>query len=429
MNYEASMAYIQNTAKFGSNLGLERTERILEILGNPHRKIKCIHVAGTNGKGSTCAMITEILIDSGYKVGMYTSPYLEEFEERIQINGANIEKVKLAEVVTEVSIAVEKVIEMGYDHPTEFEIITCAMFLHFSNSKVDFAVVEVGLGGRLDSTNVLKPILSVITSISLDHTSILGETLKEIAFEKAGIIKPGIPVISYPQNSAAANAISSRCQELGCDLTVVSSDSAEFLGVEGYSQLVAVKTGKDTYKLKLSLLGKHQLLNCSVAVTAMEKLGEIGVRISKESIINALSKVKWIGRLEVLKEKPLVVIDGAHNIGGITELKESVESYFNFKRMILIIGILKDKQVEDMIKTIVPDAFKVISVTPNSVRAERSYELNNLIKKYNSNSQACYDYRAAYKKALECSNENDLILVCGSLYMIGDMRKIIRTWQ
>jgi len=428
MNYEAAMAYIENTAKFGSNLGLERTEKILEFLGNPHEKIKCIHVAGTNGKGSTSAMINKILIQAGYKVGMYTSPYLEEFEERIQINGNNIEKDELAYIVTQVSKAADKVIELGYDHPTEFEIITCAMFLYFSTAKVDFAVVEVGLGGRLDSTNVLHPILSIITSISLDHTNILGGTFREIAYEKAGIIKAGVPVISYPQNSDAEKVISSTCDNLGCDLTKVELDSAKFLGTNGFSQRVKINTGKDIYEFNLSLLGKHQLVNCSVAISAIERLIQIGVKVSKENITDALGKVRWIGRLEVLKEAPLVVIDGAHNIGGITELKESVHAYFKYERMILIIGILKDKQVEDMIKTIVPGTYKVISVTPNSCRAENSDELNKIIKKYNKNSEAYDDYYSAYKKALEISEENDLILVCGSLYMIGDMRKIIRTW-
>ena len=198
MNYKAAMEYIQNTAKFGSNLGLERTEKILELLGNPQDKIKCIHVAGTNGKGSTTAMITQILRSAGYKTGMYTSPFLEEFEERIQVDGINIDKDDLAGTVTEVSRAVEKVTSLGYDHPTEFEIVTCAMFKYFSDVNVDFAVIEVGLGGRLDSTNVITPILSVITSISLDHTGVLGNTLKEIAGEKAGIIKKGIPVEGAP---------------------------------------------------------------------------------------------------------------------------------------------------------------------------------------------------------------------------------------
>ncbi len=429
MKYEAAMAYIENTAKFGSNLGLERTEKILELLGNPHLALKCIHVAGTNGKGSTSAMINSILIEAGYKVGMYTSPYLEEFEERIQVNNLNIPKDDLADMVTEVSEAVKKVIELGFDHPTEFEIITCAMFLYFSRKAVDYAVVEVGLGGRLDSTNVIRPILSVITSISMDHTGILGSTLKEIAWEKAGIIKQSVPVISYPQKTDAEKVISDRCSKLNCELVKVKMDSPRFKGVEDGCQLLDLDTGKKVYSIRLSLLGKYQLLNCATAVTAAEKLMELGLKITDEQISTALSKVKWIGRLEILRKEPLVVIDGAHNIDGIRELRDSVKKYFSYRRIILIIGILRDKQVEEMISTIVPMAESVIAVTPNSTRAEGADELNEVIKRYNGDTEAFDNYRGAYKRALELAKPEDLILVCGSLYMIGDMRKIIRTWD
>ncbi|HSN59281.1 MAG TPA: folylpolyglutamate synthase/dihydrofolate synthase family protein [Clostridiaceae bacterium] len=427
MNYEAAMAYIQNTAKFGSSLGLERTLKILELMGNPQDKIKCIHVAGTNGKGSTTAMITGMLAEAGYRTGMYTSPFLEEFEERIQVDGKNIGKDDLARTVTEVSEAVEKVVSLGYDHPTEFEIITCAMFKHFCEAGVDYAVVEVGLGGRLDSTNVITPILSVITSISLDHTGVLGDTLKEIAAEKAGIIKKGVPVVSYPQEEEAGRVIKDTCIRLGCELVSVEPDSGEFFGTTGLAQKIRVKTAKEVYEPELSLLGKHQIMNCAVAVTAAEKLQELGLNISRDNIIGALKKVKWIGRLEVLKENPLVVIDGAHNIAGITLLSESLDTYFRYEKLILIIGILRDKQVEEMIKMIAPKACRVIAVTPNSGRAESSEELNEVILKYNSNSEACDDYSDAYEKALGYAGGTDLILVCGSLYMIGDMRKVIRS--
>lgn len=426
MNYEAAMAYIQNTAKFGSNLGLERTEKILELLGNPQNKIKCIHVAGTNGKGSTTAMITQILRSAGYKTGMYTSPFLEEFEERIQVDGINIDKDDLAGTVTEVSRAVEKVISLGYDHPTEFEIITCAMFKYFCDANVDYAVVEVGLGGRLDSTNVINPILSVITSISLDHTGVLGNSLKEIAGEKAGIIKKGIPVVTYPQEKEAEQVIADVCRSLGCELVSVKPDSGEFLESARFTQKIRVKTERQMYELDLSLLGKHQIMNCAVAVNAAEKLQDLGLCISRDNIISALGKVKWIGRLEVLRENPLVVIDGAHNIEGITLLSESLKTYFRYEKLILIIGILRDKQVEEMIGIIAPQACRVIAVTPNSGRAESAAELNEVIVKFNRNSEACDDYSEAYEKALGYAGGDDLVLVCGSLYMIGDMRKVIR---
>jgi len=428
MNYEAAMAYIQNTAKFGSNLGLERTEKILELMGNPQDRIKCIHVAGTNGKGSTTAMITQILRSAGYKTGMYTSPFLEEFEERMQVDGINIDKEDLAKTVTEVAKAVEKVISLGYDHPTEFEIITCAMFKYFCDANVDYAVVEVGLGGRLDSTNVITPVLSVITAISLDHTGVLGNTLKEIAREKAGIIKKGIPVVTYPQENEAEQVIADACRRMGCELVSVKPDSGEFLETFKLSQKIRVKTDREIYELNLSLLGKHQIMNCAVAVNAAEKLQEMGLKLTKEEIIRALEKVRWIGRLEVLREEPLVVIDGAHNIEGITLLSESLKTYFRYDKLILVIGILRDKQVEEMIEMIAPQAQRVIAVTPNSGRAESAAELNEVIMKYNKNSEACNDYREAYEKALRYAGGDDMILVCGSLYMIGDMRKIIRRY-
>jgi len=429
MNYEEAMEYIQNTAKFGSNLGLERTEKILELLGDPQDKIKCIHVAGTNGKGSTTAMITRILLEAGYRTGMYTSPYLEEFEERIQVDGTNIPKEDLARVVTEVSEAVEKVIGLGYDHPTEFEIITCAMFKYFCDVDVEYAVVEVGLGGRLDSTNVMTPVLSVITSISLDHTGVLGDSLSEIAAEKAGIIKRGVPVVSYPQEEEAGKVIEDACRKLGCELITVQPDSGEFLEARSLAQKIRIRTAKGTYEPELSLLGKHQILNCAVAVSAAEKLQELGLRIRKDDIMSALAKVKWIGRLEVLKKEPLVVIDGAHNIEGITLLNESLKTYFSYDRLVLIIGILKDKQVEDMIGVIAPQAHRVIAVTPNSGRAESAEELNEVILGFNGNSEACDDYSEAFEKALGYAGKDDMILVCGSLYMIGDMRKVIRRYS
>lgn len=445
MNYDEAIAYIKNTAKFGSKLGLERTEKILELLGNPHKKLKCIHIAGTNGKGSITAMVTTILVESGYKVGSYISPFIEEFEERIQINNKNISKADLSDIITEVSKAVEKVVELGYSNPTEFEIITCAGFLYFYNNNVDFAVVEVGLGGRLDSTNVITPILSVIASISLDHTLILGDTIEKIAYEKAGIIKHGIPVVVFPQQKESEEVIDKICNERKCKIIKVRRDSAVYLGKKNLqhilispeeketyisnsliTQKIEIHTLIDNYSINLSLLGKHQLLNCSVAIHAIEELRKRGVEVNKDNIITGLGKVKWPARLEVMNRKPLVVIDGAHNIDGIKNLTQSLDMYFNYDKIILILGILADKQVEDMIKTIVPKVSRVITVTPHSVRAELSQELKIQVEKYTTQCEAIEDYEQAYKKALSYCSDKDLLLVCGSLYMVGDMRKIIR---
>ncbi|WP_097027578.1 bifunctional folylpolyglutamate synthase/dihydrofolate synthase [Clostridium peptidivorans] len=428
MNYKQAMGYIENTAKFGRNKGLERTNKILELLGNPHKDLKCIHIAGTNGKGSTTAMLTQILMESGHKVGMYTSPFIEEFEERIQINNNNIPREKLCEVVEKVKIAVDKACELGYDEPTEFEIITAVMFVYFHEEKVDYAVVEVGLGGRIDATNVINPLISIITSISYDHIKILGNTLEEIAYEKAGIIKEKTPVVLYPVEEEAKLSIEKVANEKQSPIIYVKRENS-ILKEKLYNvpcQEIVINTNKDTYEVQLSLLGTHQLLNCSVAINAAEELQNIGVDIKKEHIIEGLKKVKWPGRLEMLKSKPMVVIDGAHNIDGITSLKNSINTYFKYNKLILIVGILSDKQVEDMVKVITPEASNIITVTPPSYRAENSSELVEIIKKYNTNCEAMENYKEAYEKALSYANENDLVLICGSLYMIGEMRKTIR---
>ncbi|MBC8060767.1 MAG: bifunctional folylpolyglutamate synthase/dihydrofolate synthase [Clostridiaceae bacterium] len=428
MNYKEAMNYIKNTEKFGRNYGLSRTEKILELLDNPHKELKCIHIAGTNGKGSISAMLNSILIQAGNKVGMYTSPYLEVFEERIQINSENIKENSLSFVVTEVKKAVDEVIKLGYEHPTEFEIITCAALLYFRNEKVDFAVIEVGLGGRLDSTNVIHPILSIITSISYDHMQVLGETIKEITIEKAGIIKNKVPVVLYPQEFEVESIIENTCFEKNSSLIKVRRDSIEFFSVNGkkYTQVIHVKTYKDEYDIELSLLGSHQLLNCSTVLTAVELLKELGIKIEKSHILFALKSVKWIGRLEVMNKTPLIVIDGAHNIDGINKLVESVEKYFKYDNLILVLGILADKQVEDMIKVIAPLASKIIAVTPHSERGSLAVELKKVILKYNENCDAIENYSQAYEKALSYSNSGDIILFSGSLHMIGDMRKIIK---
>lgn len=428
MNYNEAMNYITQTAKFGSNYGLSRTEKVLEFLGNPHKDIKAIHIAGTNGKGSTTAMITSVLMEAGFKVGMYTSPFLEEFEERIQIDRENIPKDRLATVVTEVKEAVDKVIELGYENPTEFEIITCAMFKYFKDEKVDYAVVEVGLGGRLDSTNVITPIVSVITSISYDHMNILGNTLGQIAGEKAGIIKENVPVVIYPQEAEAEEVFTKVAKEKRSAVYSIGEDWARLISSKekDHTQKLFVKTDIHEYEVNLPLLGTYQLLNCATAIKCLEVISGMGCCISKSDIINGLAKVKWMGRVEVLYDNPLVVIDGAHNIDAIKKLKESVDQYFDYKRMVLIIGILSDKQVKEMLEEITPLADKVIISTPHSYRAGNPEDLKAVVKKLDIEVEIIDDYEKAFDAAKNYCVEDDLILICGSLYMIGDMRKTIK---
>ncbi len=431
MNYNEAMEYIENTARFGMNFGLERILKILEYLDNPQNKIKCIHIGGTNGKGSTTAMISSILIEEGYKVGMYTSPYLEEFEERIQINGENIKKEELASIVTEVKEAILKVSALNLGDPTQFEIITALMFYYFAKENVDYAVVEVGLGGRLDATNVINPVLVVLTSISLDHMNILGNTIEEITKEKVEIIKKGSRVVSYPQHRKVLEIIRNKCKELDCSLTAVKSDDVKKVVIDkdSFIQEIIVDVLNKTYDIKLPLIGEHQILNCAVCLNAIEELKNIGVIIKDSSISTGLSKVKWIGRMEVLKNNPLVVIDGAHNIDGIEKLKASVDKYLNYNKLILIVGILGDKEVDKMLDVITDKATYVVVTEPHNYRAESSRVLYEKVNEKGITSFNIEDYKEAYEKALSLAKSDDLILVCGSLYMIGDMRKVIRNYN
>ncbi len=428
MNYDEAMEYIKNSSRFGMNFGLDRIEKVLEFLGNPHKDTKFIHIGGTNGKGSTTSMISSVLKEAGYKVGMYTSPYLEEFEERIQINGENIKKEELAFFMSDVKEAIEKVIELGYESPTQFEIITALMFYYFSKKKVDYAVLEVGLGGRLDATNVVNPELVVLTSISLDHMNILGDTIEEIAREKCGIIKKGVKVISYPQEEKVLSVIENKTKELGCELKVVDLEEIKSVIIDkkNHIQIIEMKIEEDTFNIDCPLLGEHQVKNSLVAATSLYNLRKKGLNISKEDIYEGIKKVKWIGRMEVLEENPLVVIDGAHNIDGILNLRRSIDKYFNFENINLILGVLGDKQVDEMVEEITRGCKSVIVLEPHSDRAENIDELYNKVKERVSDVYKFNDYKEAYKKGLELSNNKDLLLICGSLYMVGDMRKAIR---
>lgn len=427
MKYEEAMKYITEVGNFGSNYGLERTYKLLEHLGNPERDLKLIHIAGTNGKGSTTSMITEILMGEGYKVGMYTSPFIEEFEERIQINRNNIPKESLAILMDEIKVAVDKVIEAGYNHPTEFEIITVLMLLYFKKENIDFGVIEVGLGGTLDSTNVIKPIIQVITSISFDHTNLLGNTLEKIAREKAGIIKKGIPTVIYPQQEEVLKVIKNKCFEMDSELYIANNENLKFKNIVNLYKPYQLLKYNNEIDILLPLLGEHQIINLSVAMQAIEVLNNKNIiDISIANIVKSIKNVSWKGRLEVLSNNPYVVIDGAHNIQGIKTLSRNIKKYFKYENLYLILGILADKDVEEMIKIITPMAKKVYSVTPNSIRGELAESLKDEVSKFNKNCKAFDKYEEAYLEALNDASEKDLILASGSLYMIGDMRKIIR---
>lgn len=424
-----TLKYLEELRVLGSNYGLECTERLLELLGNPHKKLKLIHIAGTNGKGSTSSILGKVLIEHGYKVGFFNSPHLEEIEETIRVNDENIPEEDLVYLLEEIKPYVNKVVEEGYKHPTEFEVLTCIMFLYLYRQKVDFGVIEVGLGGRLDSTNVIKPILSIITSISLDHTNILGNTIQEITNEKAGIIKDAIPVITCNQKDEALYIIKNKALLTKSKLTIVDSNDFVFLEIVNDDipyQRVSVNFNNNKYTLDLALLGKHQIINLSLAIKALEELEKLNyIKVNINKLYKGVKNVKWKGRLEVLKKDPFIVIDGAHNIAGIEFLKSNIEEYFKYKNLYLILGILADKNVEEMVKIIAPVATEVYTVTANSIRAASANELKEVVLEYNNNCIAFDDYDKAIKLSLSKANKDDLIVAAGSLYMIGEIRKQI----
>lgn len=435
MKDNKTLKYLEKLRGLGSSYGLESTKRLLQLLGNPHNKIKLIHIAGTNGKGSVTTMIARILKGSGYKVGTFKSPHLEEIEEMISVNEENISETKFIELLDEIKVCIKKMVNEGYNHPTEFEVVTCLMFLYFYRESVDCGVIEVGLGGRQDSTNVITPIMSVLTSISYDHTNILGNTLTQISGEKAGIIKKDIPVVVYPQEDEALSVIKNRCEEVNAKLYLVdykNSELIEILKEDKIYQKVRIKGRNHIYEIKLPLLGQHQILNLSVAITAIEILMENKIiNVDRTNIEKSIINLTWNGRLEVMKSSPLVVIDGAHNIQGIAKLKENIDKYFEYKNLYLILGILADKDVEEMIKIITPFAKAVYAVTPNSTRAELADDLKDEVLKYNINCIAFQEYDDALNKALEEANDDDIIVASGSLYMVGGMRSLmkLRKWD
>ncbi|KNF07664.1 folylpolyglutamate synthase FolC [Gottschalkia purinilytica] len=428
MNYTEALEYIHGTKKFGSKLGLENIRQLLSLMGNPQKELKFIHIAGTNGKGSTSSYITNMLGKAGYRVGLFTSPYLETFNERIRINDEYISDEDLASTTLKTKAKVEEMLSDGYNHPTEFEIVTAIAMEYYREKKVDFVVLEVGLGGRYDSTNVIdSSIASVITPIALDHTDILGDTIDKIAYEKAGIIKENGFVISYPQKPEAEEVIENVVKEKSAELIKVPVDNLNIKEINEFGSKFDFKYNNYEFKdLQIGLIGQHQAYNASTAITTVLGLKDKGIiNITEDSIRQGLEITKWSGRLELLKRTPRFLIDGAHNMQGIEALKKTLKEIFNYDRLILGLGILADKDVESMIEELAPIGDVVIVTEPNIFRAMTAEELGERISKYNENCIVEKDIKSAIEKAYEIANENDLIVFSGSLYLIGDVRSIV----
>ncbi|PYG88808.1 dihydrofolate synthase/folylpolyglutamate synthase [Ruminiclostridium sufflavum DSM 19573] len=424
MNYEEAMKYIHGTLKFGSRLGLDNIGRLMEFMGNPQKKLKYVHVAGTNGKGSVTSFISNILISSGYKTGVFTSPYIQRFTERIKIDDKEIEHEELTDIIAFIKSRIDLMLDGGFEHPTEFEIITAAAFEYFYRNNCDIAVLEVGLGGRFDSTNIIEaPEVCVITTISLDHTDILGKTIGEIAFQKAGIIKHNSDTVIYPQEPEAEEVFERVCKSQKAILHKASFKTLKLkeYGIEG--QLFDYKDYKN---LNTKLLGDHQLNNAALAVDACEVLSLKGFNIDNESIRNGIARTIWPGRLEIINKNPLILIDGAHNFEGGRALNAALDRYFADKDKIFIAGFLKDKDYRNTMEMLSEKAKLIITVTPDNDRALKSSELAEVLKCFSKKVKDGITVENSLKLAYEAIDGNSVICAFGSLYMIGKIRGLYK---
>jgi len=426
LRYEEALAWIHSIARFGMNQGLERIEALLDLLGNPHRSCKYLHIGGTNGKGSTAAFAASMLEQAGYRVGLYTSPYLMQFTNRMAVNGEDISRGQLVELVGEIKPLAEKIAaDPSLGQPTEFEVVTALAFCYFAREAPDIVVLEVGLGGRLDATNVVRPMVSVITTISLEHTQVLGNTVEAIAREKAGIIKQGAPVVTQARG-AAIPVFESACREKGVSLYQLDRHfSASILSQSDTEQHFHYRgLFKDFSDLQIPLLGDYQINNAALALAAGELLCRSGFSLPEKAMRAGLEKTRWPGRLEVLHRLPLVVIDGAHNLEAFRGLCRAVRQAFQYRRLILVLGILADKAVEDILAEILPLTDCLILTEPNSPRAADPLALRKIVTAMSA-ELPCHIAReipAAVDLALGIAAAEDLVLIAGSLYLISDAR-------
>jgi len=427
MNYEEALEFIHGTYRFGSKLGLENIKDLLQRLGNPHERFRAVHVAGTNGKGSVTSMLAHVLHEAGYRVGMFISPYLERFTERIQVDLKEIEPHELARITERVKEKVVEMVSEGKNHPTEFEVVTAIGFTYFAERQVDCAVVEVGLGGRLDATNVVNPLVSVITSISYDHMDVLGDTLEKIAAEKAGIIKQGRPVVTYPQHPEVISVIRRVSRERCAPLFEVDEESIEVVASQVGRQVFNYSFGGEKFSnVVIRLTGRHQILNAATALTAVAVLRREGIAIPDDAVYRGMERAVWPGRLEVVRRRPYVILDGAHNESGAQVLASAIKEYYDGKPVTLVIGMLKDKDADAIVKHLCPLAESVIVTKPDSPRAMEPDELAIKVRGYCPDVTVESDIEKAVAMGLKRVAEDGVLLFTGSLYLIGKVRGLLK---
>lgn len=433
MNYTEARRYLKEVNKYGSVLGLESITTLLDALGNPQKELKVVHIAGTNGKGSTLAFIQSVLVEAGYQTGRYSSPAVFDYDEIIQINGKNIEKEELADIITLIREKADIILEKYGFHPTTFEIETAMAFEYFKRKKCDIVLVECGMGGAGDATNVFEQVLcSVITSISLDHTAFLGETIEEIAQVKAGIIKQYCPVVMAKQSEKTVNCIKNTAKEKKAEfiqagqaqLTVQNNVPDE---IRVKNQMIYRALNGKKYQTNIQMLGTYQSINAATAIETLLCLENYGYQL-EEYIEQGLSKAMWNGRMEIISEDPLFIIDGAHNPGAVKELRNSMDLYFTNRRITFIMGVLADKDFAQEAELIADRAENIITVTPDNSRALDGKKLAETLSVYHKNVQYMDNIRKAVTAAMDFvrKGQTDMILAFGSLSHLKDIKQAVK---
>ena len=434
MTYQEALQYLscfvnyekKNDYDYNFSIKLDRMRILCSLLGDPQKEVRSIHVAGTKGKGSTSAIIFSILKSSGFKAGLYTSPHLVSFRERIRIGDKLISEDDVGGILDEIKKAVD---EMSDNKPSFFEIYTALAYIYFKKENVDFAVYETGLGGRLDATNVIEPLVCAITPISYEHTHILGDTLAKIAHEKAGIIKQDSICISAPQEEEAFDVIESVCKEKNAQLVLVGRDILfKELDASDEEEIFNVSAilGKYT-NLHMRLIGAHQVVNAAVAIGAIEALRLNGVSVGPEAIKRGIETVFWPGRLEVVRKRsPRIVLDGAQNKASADALARSVRRLFKYSKLILVLGVSKDKDIKGMLKELVPISDMIILTKSKIVeRAMDPESIDELITPRDKDVVVTQNVKDALDRAIRASRPSDLVLVTGSLFVVGEAREIL----
>jgi dihydrofolate synthase/folylpolyglutamate synthase len=428
MDYKKAITWLYRFHRFGSQLGLERIQYLLEKLENPQNTYSTIHVTGTNGKGSVCRFIGSILEKAGYTVGVYVSPHLQRFSERMVINNQEISKDDIARLVQRVKPVVDKMIEKD-NRPTFFEIVTAMAFQFFHDKSVDFAVVEVGLGGRYDATNVIIPAVSVITNVSLEHTSNLGKDVQSIAFEKAGIIKKNKPVITATVPHDARQVIKDVAEQHHASVTVITNQDWKRVSFDDTHQEFLIQGTLRDYQVQTSLLGSYQGENIALATAAIETLQISGVYIPDTSIIQGIHAACNPGRTEIISHKPVVLLDGAHNPAAMQMLKQTLQQDFEYNKLMLVVGILSDKNIEQMLSIIAPLSASIIVTKSHNRRACEPSQLAEILNKlrYTNPIVITDSLHQAIDQAQLLAGTHDLICITGSLFTVGEARSYLLT--